>query len=35
MFTIHDALGGAGFSSDEIEKIMGGNWVRVLTEVLG
>jgi membrane dipeptidase len=35
MFTIHDALGDAGFNSDEVEKIMGGNWIRVLTEVLG
>ena len=35
MFTIHDALGDAGFSVGEVEKIMGGNWVRVLTDVMG
>ena len=30
--TIHEALGKGGFKSREIEKIMGGNWIRVLTE---
>lgn len=31
MFTIHQALGKSGFKSREIEKIMGGNWIRVLS----
>lgn len=35
MRRIHQALEREGFRSSEIEKIMGGNWVRVLTEVLG
>lgn len=35
MFTIYAALEKCGFKSAEIEKIMGGNWVRVLTESLG
>lgn len=30
--TIHDALEKGGFKTKEIEKIMGGNWIRVLTE---
>ena len=30
MFTLHSALEKAKFSSGDIEKIMGGNWVRVL-----
>ena len=30
MFTIHQALDQAGFKPDEVEKILGGNWVRVL-----
>ena len=30
-FTIHAALERAGYKSVEIEKIMGGNWMRVLT----
>jgi membrane dipeptidase len=30
--TIHEALEKSGFRSREIEKIMGGNWIRVLTE---
>jgi len=34
-FTIKAALEKKGFSSSQIEKIMGGNWVRVLTECLG
>jgi microsomal dipeptidase-like Zn-dependent dipeptidase len=34
MFTIHAALEKAGFSAVEVEKIMGGNWVRVLTDAL-
>jgi len=33
--TIQLALEKKGFTSDQIEKIMGGNWVRVLTESLG
>jgi membrane dipeptidase len=35
MFTIHAALEKNGFKAAEIEKIMGGNWIRVLTESLG
>jgi membrane dipeptidase len=35
MFDIHAALERARFTAAEIEKIMGGNWVRVLTEALG
>lgn len=34
-FTIQAALEKKGYSSSQIEKIMGGNWVRVLTECLG
>ncbi len=34
MSTIHDALEKSGFKSNEIEKIMGGNWCRVLTASL-
>lgn len=30
--TIHETLEKDGFKSKEIEKIMGGNWIRVLTE---
>ena len=35
MFTIRLALEQAGFKAGEVEKIMGGNWIRVLTETLG
>jgi len=35
MYTLHSALEKARFTSVEIEKIMGGNWARVLTTVLG
>ena len=35
MFLLHQALERERFSSGEIEKIMGGNWVRVLTRALG
>ena len=35
MFLIHRALERAGFSPRELEKIMGGNWVRVLKASLG
>jgi membrane dipeptidase len=35
MFLIHEALDRAGFSAGEVEKIMGGNWIRVLTDALG
>lgn len=35
LFTIHAALEKSGFKSGEIEKIMGENWIRVLTESLG
>jgi membrane dipeptidase len=31
LFTIHETLSKAGFKSREIEKIMGGNWIRVLS----
>jgi membrane dipeptidase len=34
MFDLHDALQRAGFSTADIEKIMGGNWTRVLTDAL-
>jgi len=34
-FTIAAALDRAGFATGEIEKIMGGNWTRVLTDSLG
>jgi membrane dipeptidase len=34
-FTIQASLEKKGYTSTEIEKIMGGNWVRVLTESLG
>ena len=30
MFLIHDALDKAGFAAGDVEKIMGGNWIRVL-----
>lgn len=35
MFTIHETLEKNSFKSSEIEKIMGGNWIRVLTDSLG
>jgi len=35
MFLIHRALERAGFASREVEKIMGGNWIRVLKASLG
>lgn len=35
MFTIQAALEKNGFRTVEIEKIMGGNWIRVLTDTLG
>ena len=35
MFTLHAALEKARFTSTEIEKLMGGNWRRVLVETLG
>lgn len=35
MFLIHAALEKAGFAAREIELIMGGNWMRVLTDTLG
>ncbi|MDQ3170853.1 MAG: dipeptidase [Acidobacteriota bacterium] len=35
MFLIHEALANDGFTPREIEKIMGGNWMRVLTDALG
>ena len=34
MATIHRALEKAGFNASETEKIMGGNWIRVLTDSL-
>jgi len=33
MQTIHDSLKRSGFSSSQLEKIMGGNWIRVLSTV--
>ena len=35
MYTIHEALRKSGFNSRDIEKIMGGNWIRVLAEPVG
>ena len=35
MFTLHAALEKARFTSTEIEKLMGGNWRRVLVQTLG
>ena len=35
MYTIQATLERAGFSARETEKIMGGNWIRFLTESLG
>lgn len=35
MFLIREALEKEGFTATETEKIMGGNWIRVLTESLG
>ncbi len=34
MTTIHHALEKGGFKAGEVEKIIGGNWIRVLTESL-
>jgi membrane dipeptidase len=34
-FAIHEALDRGGFKTGEIERIMGGNWMRVLTDCLG
>jgi membrane dipeptidase len=34
-YAIHDALAHGGFKTPDIEKIMGGNWTRVLTDSLG
>ena len=34
-FRIHEALDRAGFRPDAVERIMGGNWARVLTASLG
>ncbi|MBT1443594.1 membrane dipeptidase [Shewanella sp. JM162201] len=34
MSRIHDALKGAGFSASDTDKIIGGNWQRVLSQVL-
>jgi membrane dipeptidase len=35
MFLIHDALERGGFNAGAVEKIMGGNWIRVLRDTLG
>ena len=35
MFLIHQALERSGFAAREVEKIMGGNWIRVLSASLG
>lgn len=34
MFLIHEALDRSGFTAAEVEKIMGGNWIRVLKSTL-
>jgi len=34
-YTIQAALEKSGHTTDQVEKIMGGNWIRVLTECLG
>ena len=34
MARIHDAILGAGFSASEADKVMGGNWLRVLEQVV-
>jgi membrane dipeptidase len=35
MRTIHHALEAGGFTATQVEKVMGGNWIRVLKESLG
>jgi len=35
MYTIHETLRKSGFNSRDVEKIMGGNWIRVLAEPVG
>ena len=35
MFLIEEALQKSGFTGTEVEKIMGGNWIRVLRGTLG
>lgn len=35
MYLLEDALRQRRFTQSEIEKIMGGNWIRVLRDVLG
>jgi len=35
MERIHDALLASGLRSSDAAKVMGGNWLRVLTDVLG
>ena len=35
MYLIEEALRKSGFTGTEVEKIMGGNWIRVLRSVLG
>jgi len=35
MYSIHRGLMRQGHKEGEIEKIMGGNWIRVLTDSLG
>ena len=34
MARIHDAILDAGFSASEADKVMGGNWLRVLEQVV-
>jgi membrane dipeptidase len=34
MFLLEDALRKSGFSSSDVEKVMGGNWIRVLKQTL-
>lgn len=35
MFVLHDALARAGFRPSEVERLMGGNWIRLLADELG
>jgi membrane dipeptidase len=34
MFVLEEALRKSGFTSSEVEKVMGGNWIRVLKQTL-
>ena len=35
MYLIHEALEKDGFTTSQIERIMGANWIRILADVLG